>query len=438
KEISLSVCIESHCIEAAATSIRTYNASADPCEDFHKYACGKYELNQQMPEKLNEISPIPILQLKIRDEFLIPLLTKTEFDSVEECAELITKANENFYFKPYLNAKFAKWANLDAEREDLRKLTGNIKQEAREFFQGATWLDDPTREKAIEKLDRMEIDVAGPNDMENGHKLVLKFQKDKGLLFGDPKKSHYENMVKISTFDKRWDFLYLTIDEKEEYRRTMYDLTHNNYHTVNAYNSISENRIIISGGVSVPPFYFKPGVELFSYARLGAVIGHEIMHGFDSDGSAKNAEGQVFDWWTTETRQNYNKTQTCFKNQMYKFEYRGLKGDGILTIGENFSDNMGFHLAFKAFRRLVDSGKMNIRISGLMDLSWQQIFFTAYAQNWCFKVSDLDALEKKHKVDVHPLLIFRIYSVISNSKEFPEAFNCSVGSPMNPIEKCHL
>ncbi|KAL3314247.1 hypothetical protein Ciccas_007140 [Cichlidogyrus casuarinus] len=80
------------------------------------------------------------------------------------------------------------------------------------------------------------------------------------------------------------------------------------------------------------------------------------MHGFDSDGSARNAEGQVFDWWTTETKQNYNETQTCFINQMDKFEYRCLKGNGPLTISENFSDNMGFHLAFEAFRRLVDKG----------------------------------------------------------------------------------
>ncbi|KAL3307132.1 hypothetical protein Ciccas_014362, partial [Cichlidogyrus casuarinus] len=249
---------------------------------------------------------------------------RLEPDSVADCAEIIAQSEDNDYFKPFLNARFAKWANLKAQREDLRAMIDNIREETREFFREATWLDDPTRAKSIEKLDKMKAMLGGPNDIEVGDEIVLKFQKDNELLFGNPKNSHYENMVQISTFRKRWRFLCLTIVKEEEFQK-MDDLSIKAYYSVNAYYDPIINRMMIIGGICRPPFYNLPGGELFSYAKLGSVIGHEIMHGFDLQGSARNAEGQVFDWWTTETKQNYNKTQTCFINQMNKFEYRGLK-----------------------------------------------------------------------------------------------------------------
>ena len=204
--------------------------------------------------------------------------------------------------------------------------------------------------------------------------------------------------------------------------------------TVNAYYDPTENNINFPAGILQPPFYDKRMDEAVNYGAIGAVVGHELTHGFDDQGRQFDPEGNLKDWWTPEDAKEFEKRAECFIQEYSKFEpIDNVHLNGKLTLGENTADNGGLRLAFMA---LMDTlkGKTPPKIDGLTP---QQRFFLGWGQIWCQNVRP-ETSRMLVQVDPHSPGRARVNDVVSNMPEFQQAYACKVGQPMVAAPACRV
>ncbi|VDN53874.1 unnamed protein product [Dracunculus medinensis] len=173
---------------------------------------------------------------------------------------------------------------------------------------------------------------------------------------------------------------------------------------------------------------------------MGSIIGHEIIHGFDDQGSQFDLNGNLHHWWDNVTKERFDKHMECFIKQYSAIEVPGIKHNinGILTQGENAADNAGFRGAYRAYRKYISRlGHEEKRLPGLEQYSADQMFFISYARNWCGH-SKPEALIHQVLTDPHVPSAYRVNVVLSNQPNFAELFKCPLGSPMNPHKQCKL
>jgi len=209
--------------------------------------------------------------------------------------------------------------------------------------------------------------------------------------------------------------------------------------TVNAFYSAIKNAITFPAAILQSPFFDREYPKSINYGAIGAVIGHEITHGFDDQGSQFDKIGNLKNWWDTKTIEKFvNRTQ-CLIDQYSAYEVpeaAGLKVNGILTQGENVADNGGIKEAYRAYRAYVQKlGHEEKRLPGFEGYTNDQLFFLSYSQVWCGH-SKPEALIRQLLVDPHAPLKFRVNGVLANQPEFSTAFKCPLGSKMNPHKKC--
>jgi predicted metalloendopeptidase len=196
--------------------------------------------------------------------------------------------------------------------------------------------------------------------------------------------------------------------------------------TVNAYYNPSLNEIVFPAAILQPPFFDATADDAVNYGAIGAVIGHEISHGFDDEGSQYDAQGNLRDWWTKADRVRFNAKAKGLVTQYSSFEaVPGYKVNGELTLGENIADNSGLVIAFKAWK-LSLKGKPAPVIDGL---TGEQRFFYGYAQIWRGKTRD-EALIAQLKSDPHSPNEFRANGTVRNHSEFYRAFGVKPGDAM--------
>ncbi|KAL3314505.1 NEP5 polyprotein [Cichlidogyrus casuarinus] len=200
---------------------------------------------------------------------------------------------------------------------------------------------------------------------------------------------------------------------------------------VNAIYSNDGNMVEVLQGYLEEPFLMV-GAEIFTYAKLGSVIGHEIMHALDSDGS--NFLVNETNLLSIESAQKYVGIQECLINQMNNLTFKDIKGDGLFTLDENFADVFGLKLSYRATKRLVEHGKIHVKFAGITDEPWERVFFSAFAQRSC----TILAREMSQIQDVHPKNPLRTMSALMNNREFSKAFDCVPQSRMNPTTKCDI
>ncbi|VDK72424.1 unnamed protein product [Anisakis simplex] len=177
-----------------------------------------------------------------------------------------------------------------------------------------------------------------------------------------------------------------------------------------------------------------------NYGSIGSVIGHEITHGFDDQGSQFDKDGNLLDWWDQATKEQFNKRTGCIVEQYSKFSLPGtdVHVNGLLTQGENIADNGGVKEAYKAYKnRVKKSRKDEKRLPGLEKYTNDQIFFMSFAQSWCGK-SKPAAARELILTDPHSPPQFRVEGAAVNQPEFAEAFQCASGTAMNPVTKCDV
>jgi putative endopeptidase len=211
--------------------------------------------------------------------------------------------------------------------------------------------------------------------------------------------------------------------------------------TVNAYYDPSMNNINFPGGILQPAFYDPKADDAVNYGHIGAVIGHELTHGFDDEGKKFGPTGNLDDWWTAEDTKKFEARTGCLVNEYGGFTAvedpkEPVKVNGKLTLGENTADNGGLLIAFMAYmdRAKKDGIDLKKKVDGY---TAPQRFYIAFAQNYCENSRD-EAIRNQVLTDPHSPDHFRANGSIVNQPGFGPAFGCKQGTPMVPASSCRV
>ncbi|GAA5811019.1 hypothetical protein MFLAVUS_004448 [Mucor flavus] len=331
----------------------------------------------------------------------------------------------------------------------IDKFGGDAKKRADEFVNSIKqvfvdrlpeleWLDATTREKAIEKVDKLIRKVGYPDNSPNLMSPVS-LSAYYGELNMDPK-DYFGNYVSARQFSivEEWRQIGKTPDRSKWLM---------NPQEVNAYFNPSFNEIVFPAGILQNPFFGSNYPDYLNYGGIGVVVGHELTHGFDNQGRHFDAEGKLVQWWTNETAVQFDQKANCFVQQYNNFTMTDEKGEAIhvngkFTLGENLADNGGLGEAYIAWKQRYDSDKEskvynNVRLPGLDNLSPEQLFFVNFGRIWCNKATPAQA-KKGVLTDEHSPAKWRVNGAVQNSNTFAQVFQCASGSPMNPVDKCEL
>ena len=203
--------------------------------------------------------------------------------------------------------------------------------------------------------------------------------------------------------------------------------------TVNAYYNPLKNQMVFPAGILQPPFYSVDAHVPVNLGAMGMVVGHELTHGFDDQGSQFDQDGNLKLWWPQEVRTAFEQKTKCVEDQYSNYEVlEGVKLNGKLTLGENIADLGGLILAFRAYRSMQADAD-TIRVAD--GFTEDQQFFLANAQVWCAKAKE-QYTRLRTATDPHSAPRYRVNGPMSNIPAFAEAFQCKKGSNMNPGNQC--
>jgi putative endopeptidase len=297
------------------------------------------------------------------------------------------------------------------------KMVDNLIQALRDDLKTLDWMSDPTRKQALAKLDAITKKIGYPDKWIDYSALKI----DRGpYVLNHLRARQFEFNRQIQKIDKPVD--------RGEWGMTP--------PTVNAYYNPSRNEIVFPAGILQPPFYDPKVDDALNYGGMGAVIGHEMTHGFDDSGSKFDAKGNLSNWWSPEDLKNFQARAECIVKQFDGYTVQGnLHENGKLVTGESIADLGGLTIAYKAFEKLLE-GKPRPDIDGFTP---EQRFFLAWAQVWA--TNQRPEFERLMiMTNPHPLGQFRAYGPLTNIPEFAAAFHCQEGSAMvRPSgERCRI
>ncbi|HEX8017167.1 MAG TPA: M13 family metallopeptidase [Flavobacterium sp.] len=275
-----------------------------------------------------------------------------------------------------------------------------------------SWMSDATKLKAIEKLNKITIKVGYPDKWKDYSALEIKSVADGGSYFENSR-----NLAKWN-FNKGLEKLKKPVDKSEWGMSPQ---------TVNAYYNPSYNEIVFPAAILQPPFYNYQADEAVNYGGIGAVIGHEISHGFDDSGARYNADGNLVDWWTAEDLKQFTQLGTALADQYSALEpLPGIHVDGKFTLGENIGDLGGINAAYDGLQLYLKKNGNPGLIDGFTP---EQRFFISWATVWRTKSRD-EAIKNQVKTDPHSPGMYRAYVPIQNVDAFYDAFEIKKGDKM--------
>lgn len=282
---------------------------------------------------------------------------------------------------------------------------------------GLPWMTPETKKQAKIKLQAIRNKIGYPDVWRDYSKLEVK----QGDLMG--------NFLRANEFESRRQIAKISkpLDRKE------WEMTPP---TVNAYYSGSFNEIVFPAGILQPPFFDKSMDEYVNFGSIGAVIGHELTHGFDDEGRKFDPQGNLRDWWTEQDAKEFDKRASCVANEYSNFvAVDDLKLNGKLTLGENTADNGGARIALMALENMIrESGKAPENIDGYTP---EQRYFLGFARVWCEKRTP-EYSRMLVNVDPHSPGRFRTNGVVENMPEFQKAWGCKTGQAMVSPNMCRV
>ncbi|KAK4327891.1 hypothetical protein Pmani_001641 [Petrolisthes manimaculis] len=325
-----------------------------------------------------------------------------------------------------VGAMFVKRYFPEASKNDTHEMIGLIRESFRTALDEARWMHEDTRKVAQEKVDTIVKNVGYPDYLLNDTYMdqvyyELSFKED----------THFENVLKMLQFHARTNHNQLSVPVN----RTAWVTSPA---VVNAYYSRSKNMIVFPAGILQPPFYHPAFPRSLNYGGIGVVIGHEITHGFDDRGRQFDKNGNLQQWWKAEDVSKFYQRASCMLDQYgeYKVDEVGLKINPVNTLGENIADNAGIKISYQAYKTWRETHDEEVTVP-YVNLTHDQLFFLNFGQIWC-EVNSPEAMLTKLRSGQHSPNKFRVIGTLSNSEEFSEAFNCPVGSRMNPERKCRV
>ncbi len=299
-------------------------------------------------------------------------------------------------------------------KERMDHLVQNLLDAYRESIKELDWMGEDTKALALAKLHTFTPKIGYPE----------KWRDNTGMQISDDK-TLVQNVLAAEEFETEWEFSKLgTPVDRLEWMMTP--------QTVNAYYYPSMNEIVFPAAILQPPFFNPEADDAVNYAGIGAVIGHEIGHGFDDQGSQFDADGNVSNWWTDADREAFEERTKALIDQYDQFSPAALgeehKVNGALTIGENIGDLGGLMIAWKAWQRaLAEEGIDSVEDSPEIDgLSGAERFFASWARIWRGKHRDDYAIQLL-AVDPHSPAEFRCNGILANFDAFADYYGLKEG-----------
>uniref|UniRef100_A0A8K9X5X3 Neprilysin n=1 Tax=Oncorhynchus mykiss TaxID=8022 RepID=A0A8K9X5X3_ONCMY len=289
------------------------------------------------------------------------------------------------------------------------------------------WMDVETKKAAEEKAQAIRERIGYSDNIKNDTYLNNEY---KNLSYSA--EEYFENILQNLDYvqKKRLRKLRVKVNKEEWVTGAA---------VVNAFYSSSKNQIVFPAGILQPPFFGKGQTKSLNFGGIGMVIGHEITHGFDDNGRNYDKDGDLKDWWTPSSTQNFVNLSKCIVDQYGSFSWdlaNGLNLNGNNTLGENIADNGGIRQSYQAYLNYVEKNGNEPLLPGI-NLNHQQLFFVNFAQVWCGTHRPEQAVNSI-KVDVHSPGKFRILGSLQNFPEFAKAFNCPKNSYMVPDKTCQV
>ncbi|XP_051863272.1 LOW QUALITY PROTEIN: endothelin-converting enzyme 2 [Drosophila albomicans] len=308
----------------------------------------------------------------------------------------------------------------------VERMLSDIRRSFDRLVRGTSWMDAATKRQTMLKSAEMKSFIGFPPWLTNASALNAYYEGVKVNA-----STHLENLMGFV----HWQMLG-RINDMDEPEPIGWATSPSN---VNAFHTFQSNAITVPIAILQYPFY-DLGLEALNYGSIGTILGHELTHGFDDSGRRFDRFGNMVEWWSNQTINEYVNRTDCFVDQ-YSHYYLSDIGeyiDGELTLGENIADNGGMREAFLAYRLYVkEVGRERLKLPGLEHYTHEQLFFIAFGNLWCETYTP--AASRYALEDSHCPGQFRLKGVLTNSEEFARTFKCAAGSPMNPGQpRCRI
>lgn len=323
------------------------------------------------------------------------------------CERLLSQPTGQLFVSKYFD---------ESAKRTIYDLVENIQEAFRQRIRQLDWMSETTKQKALEKLDTF-LPLLGYPDQ---------WRDFDGLELGD---NYAANFLTLVGFEWRYDTSRLAqpVDRQEWLMSPA---------TVNAYYWANTNGITFPAGILQPPFFSADGDFAANYGGIGAVIGHELTHGFDDQGSKFDKTGNLKSWWTDEDRRKFDEAAGRLVQQFNGYQVDGHNLNGQLTLGENIADLGGVLIAFDALQRHLEQSGQKDEVDGF---SPEQRFFMAYARIWRQNIRPEMSLQLL-VMDPHSPGQFRTNGIVTNVDTFYDAFAVSPGQTLyrEPQERVRI
>ncbi len=293
-------------------------------------------------------------------------------------------------------------------KERMVRLVKNLQIALGERIDMQEWMSDETKAKAHEKLDAFYVKVGYPDKWRDYTDLDI-----------DPALSYYDNLQRAAKFEQKYSLSFIDkpVDRNKWYMTPQ---------TVNAYYNPSTNEICFPAGILQYPFFDMQADDAFNYGAIGVVIGHEMTHGFDDQGSQFDKDGNLNNWWTKEDKEKFEARTKVMENYFNTIEVApGVFANGAFTLGENIADHGGLNISFQAFRNATKDAPLQTRDG----FTPEQRFFLAYANVWAANIRPEEILQRT-KSDPHSLGRWRVNGALPHIDMWYEAWNVTEDSPL--------
>ncbi|MFZ6752420.1 M13 family metallopeptidase [Undibacterium sp. Dicai25W] len=289
----------------------------------------------------------------------------------------------------------------------MQKLVNNLIEAYKQSIETLTWMSPETKKEALVKLSKFTPKIAYPDQWRDYSALQIKANDLVGNIMRSRSFEHQREIAKLGK----------PVDRKEWGMSPQ---------TVNAYYNSRQNEIVFPAAILQPPFFNPAADDAVNYGGIGAVIGHEISHGFDDSGSQSDGDGNLRNWWTKEDKENFSKLTSALVAQYDAYSpLPGYNVNGKLTLGENIADNSGLAIAYKAYQISL-GGKPAPVIDGY---TGDQRLFMGWAQVWRGKARDAETI-RLISIDPHSPAEVRGNAPLTNLPGFYSAFGVKEGDKM--------
>uniref|UniRef100_A0AC35TKT4 Neprilysin n=1 Tax=Rhabditophanes sp. KR3021 TaxID=114890 RepID=A0AC35TKT4_9BILA len=373
----------------------------------------------------------PFLSVNERKPFEIFRMNQTEMTSImklqrwDECTTYTSALLDMPVGKMFVENFFAR----DFAMDKMHEMTSYLKSAFMTELKNADWMDSITKERALKKAEMITYKLGYPETLFNDTWM----QEYWGDKVPSDKEPILQLIIRIKGKRniKELRRLKLPVDKSIWYQGPA---------QVDAFYAPNMNEMIFPAGIMQFPFLTTGAPNYINFGFSGAIIGHEVSHAFDDQGGRYDEKGNFYNWWDLETINKFYTKADCFIKQYddIRIDEANINLNGRLSLGENLADNSGLKAAYSAYHLwMTNTSISELALPGLQEYTTDQLFFVSYANNWC---SMTMPQHYKHLImtDVHAPGKYRANTPLQNRPEFSKAYNCPLGSRMNPYKKCSV